>query len=697
MGASRASKGLMKRRRRIADDEGEEEGSVAAVVEDDSLSDASAISDADDDADGEGSDGSESLSAANKRSDVGVVTNGHRKEPRQPPQQVPATSKNGLLTGTSRDTETMMNGLKIEADAEGNSVNFEDMAHVSADPESHQPKAADGQVSVTGTDKGRRDHEEYKKRRDEDPAFVPNRGVFFMHDHRSSAPGQNGFRPFGRGRGRGRGNGIFPHFGYVQLLTPRKYNSVTNASGRQTQSGPTDAPWAHDLHESIAQSDNLQPDQNQAPISQDRQRPPIAVTKTPLPNRSFSGSRHVGNAQIRILMHGMTEPIIFSAVPVHQHTRLPHHRPPLRRDKPVRISLPDTPIRYIFPATERSFIFIPRALRPNQQGFGRMRGRGSFGGGYGSFGALSSRRTSVYNGSGYSPSIAMSRRSSLAREVMADGVSSPGTGSFPRQPGVVMEAGKPVVRLPPSADQPFVPQAVAPTVNLPPSSTYAFPHNAAVPEGRSENLPMHHPKPERTVQVGDIDTPTTLEFNAPQPQQQQPFHQQVPQLSTYQPDLSSQFQHARNSSHPSQVGTPLQNIPDTAIHAQPFQPYPYSQQPGFYPQPYPPPVYFYPPVAQPGGPSSATAPSFVPGQQFYYPMPMAPAAQPQAPVPGAPIQTVAHESGGMVYYYNPAELAHNADAGAQFPQQGYAPPIGMGDMVPFYPPSNVYYPPPPQQ
>ena len=48
----------------------------------------------------------------------------------------------------------------------------------------------------------RREHEEYKKKRDADPAFVPNRGAFFMHDHRHAGPAANGFRPFGRGRGR---------------------------------------------------------------------------------------------------------------------------------------------------------------------------------------------------------------------------------------------------------------------------------------------------------------------------------------------------------------------------------------------------------------------------------------------------------------------------------------------------------------
>jgi hypothetical protein len=57
-------------------------------------------------------------------------------------------------------------------------------------------------------DRRRQEHEDYKKKRDEDPAFVPNRGSFFMHDHRHAGPAANGFRPFGRGRGRGGRGGM---------------------------------------------------------------------------------------------------------------------------------------------------------------------------------------------------------------------------------------------------------------------------------------------------------------------------------------------------------------------------------------------------------------------------------------------------------------------------------------------------------
>jgi len=43
----------------------------------------------------------------------------------------------------------------------------------------------------TFAERKRREHEEYKKNRDSKPAFIPNRGAFFMHDQRSAFLGQN--------------------------------------------------------------------------------------------------------------------------------------------------------------------------------------------------------------------------------------------------------------------------------------------------------------------------------------------------------------------------------------------------------------------------------------------------------------------------------------------------------------------------
>lgn len=378
-------------------------------------------------------------------------------------------------------------------------------------------------------------------------------------------------------------------------------------------------------------------------------------------------------------MAGMQDPIIFSAVPVSQHTRLPHHRPPLRRDKPVRISLPDLPPRYIFPAMERSFIFIPRALRPNQQSFGRGRGRGSFSG----YVAFSSRRTSAHGGSAYSPSVAMSRRSSLAREVSRDGIISP-AGSASNPLAANIELGKPVVRLPPPVEQTpgSTQQAMnvlnsAPVVNLPLPQAYPMPQKPTFRENRPAPIPMHQPRPQKTVSVADIESPASLSFHPPQQQLQQPFHQQVPtQVNSqmYPPDQPL-YPHSRHPSHPSQTsgGTPLSQIPERAIHAQPFQPYPYQQPPSFYPPPYPQPVYYYlPPNVVPTLGPSVGAPTFVPGQQYQYAVPVGPPALPADST--TPVGTVAHESNGMVYYYDSSQLPAGPEASSTYPPVGYAPP-----------------------
>ncbi|KAL9638934.1 MAG: hypothetical protein Q9164_001243 [Protoblastenia rupestris] len=688
MGAPRGRKPLIKSRRRV-DDDGEEEGDNV-VAEEDSLSEASIVSDGDDDADGEGSDNSETEPPQEHSGMVESQANGHNADTYISSDDHTSKNPPPPLPSTAGDTETMMNGLRISEDMESEEVHFDDLGRQGE----AQISAGDivSQSNDPAGDKRRREHDDYKRRRDADPAFVPNRGGFFMHDHRSTVPGQNGYRPIGRGRGRERGG----------------VGGAVPASNFSQPTGPADAPWAHDLHETVANPE-IKPVATRPSNSnvQGRQQVLNTPPSTRPPNRSFSKTTRIGNMQVRIFLTGMSEPIVFSGVPANSHTRLPHHRPPLRRDKPVRISIPDMPIRYIFPSTDRSFIFIPRALRPNQQGFGRARGRGSFGAGYGSFGPLSSRRTSLYAGSAYSPSVAMSRRSSLAREireVSTGDVMSLSQAMNSQQVTVSMETGKPVVRLPPAVAQAQQQQTASgvPTVTLPQASTYPLPQRPTFHENRPEDLPMHHPKPERSLQVAHIESPAALGFNPPAPQQQ-PFHQQVPLQVASQPFQQPplQYPHSRHPSHPSQAsgGTPLPQMSEAAIHAQPFQPYAYPPPQGFYPQQYPQPMYFYPPPDQGAG-SPAAAPAFVPGQQYFYPMTM-PQAPPPPPPPPPPSQaegtaTVAHEAGGMVYYYNPSELAASTESSATYPPT-YAPAhvSGMEGMMqaPFYPQSQIYYTP----
>ena len=445
----------------------------------------------------------------------------------------------------------------------------------------------------------------------------------------------------------------------------------------------------------------------------------------------------MANVQVRIFLPGMGDPIIFSAVPVRQHTKLPNHRPPLRRDKPVRISLPDKSPRYIFPSTDKSFIFIPRALRPHQQGFGRGKAKGPLS----AHGAFSSRRTSLYGGSINGSSIVPSRRSSLALEIARDGVISPSGSALSRPPLPGNEVVKPIVRLPQGlqhtpdyGQMSFVP--VPDAGNTMTNANYNFPSRPELRETWSKQIPMHQPRPQKAVSVAGIEPPASQSFHIPQTQEQQPFHQQMPSdlqglsagaVNAY----SGSFAHNRQVSYISQAGsagTPLSNIPERAIHAPAFQPvhqtsyaehYPTQMATLYYPHPIPPeaagqrPIQQYPNNVAVASPA-IMAPVFVPGTQAgTYVMPSGTSTVP--PVSGnittssnhdlahvhteaAPQSTgmVAHESNGMVYYYDPSQVYqsmegyHPQNTPAQF---AYTFPSEFGGLMAAPSPgSNYYYP-----
>ncbi len=185
------------RRRRLDD---EDENRSVATLADDSQTDPSVLSDAGEDADADNSDLSEVDSAPSltqaktKRKENGIRDAKPQRETdhRQPS---PPIARSDAAFAASKETDIMMNGLNL-ADAGKNAeeVDFE-TGHAVAEP-------AQSRTETLG-ERRRREHEEYKKKRDSDPSFTPNRGAFFMHDQRHSAV-QNGFRP-GGGRGRGRG------------------------------------------------------------------------------------------------------------------------------------------------------------------------------------------------------------------------------------------------------------------------------------------------------------------------------------------------------------------------------------------------------------------------------------------------------------------------------------------------------------
>lgn len=220
MGAPRRKNPLITSRRRV-DDEGEdEEGSIPNGLDDDSLSEGSAMSDADEDADAEASEASDVESMERKNTKVGPSMNGHTQGPGDQTDKPSLLAVKSPLALVMHDTEAMMNGLKFAEDGVGqDEVHFDEMGNQSH-AELVIQATVDNQVETvvgdTTGEKRRREHEEYKRKRDTDPAFVPNRGGFFMHDHRSALPGHNGFRPFLKGRGRGRGtvDGSSPTFRY---------------------------------------------------------------------------------------------------------------------------------------------------------------------------------------------------------------------------------------------------------------------------------------------------------------------------------------------------------------------------------------------------------------------------------------------------------------------------------------------------
>ncbi|KAF2706434.1 hypothetical protein K504DRAFT_386509 [Pleomassaria siparia CBS 279.74] len=686
-------------RRRRLDDEGDDM-SVATEVADDSQSDISIPSDVDENADADNSDlsdvdSSPSLTGA-KSKRKGNAPQDAKSRPQIATRRIPSPpiARSDAVFTVSRDTDMMINGLKISDKAAD-----DELVDLETGPPAVELVPSAGVApnrQETFAERKRREHEEYKKKRDADPAFIPNRGAFFMHDQRNQHGQNGGFRQFSvRGSARGRGGGVGGPYAPVHL--------------RAGASEATDSPWQHDLHETLINpASQVRTPQLQAAAAppngplQSAQNHESRVQAAPAakapPPRNFSTTTHTHNALVRVCLPNMKAPIHFQNVPIKQHTRLPNHRPPLRRDKPVRISLPPATPRYIFPTVERSFIFIPRALRPNQQGFGRGRGRGfgSFGGGF------SSRRTSAYGGSVYSPSVAMSRRSSMAREMGREGLVSP-AGSMMSRPGGFVDPSRPVVRLPPGGPKlPNGPPVFPPHTQYPQQS-YPLPQKPTFRENWQGQLPMQHPRPQKTVSVAGIESPASMTFNPPQQQEQQPFHQQVPaHINNNGPpaEQPQYYPHTRQLSYPSQAstGTPLSNIPERAIHAPAFQPY--QQQPAYQPQTFGmPPGYYYPqngPQPQflpPGGMVPMFVPSAQPGG---YGIPMAAPPPPTAPAPSVQNNTVAYESNGMTFYMpaDPAQLPAPVYTGPpveNYPQASYAVP-GMGGMMTPSPEGAYYYP-----
>lgn len=207
--------------RRRVEDEGEDEGGPETLdaLDDDSITEGSVVSDenhhADDSDTSNVDEASPTSPVVKKASGRGPGKAGVRRGP----AAAGANDSNSQATSAVAEVAALPEGFSISEAPE-----------VAPDNEAAVPTSKPGgPVVVSSTsvqsqeppfERRRREHEEYRKKRDEDPAFVPNRGAFFMHDHRHAGPAANGFRPFGRGAlrgGRGRGGrGFVGPFAPVQ-------------------------------------------------------------------------------------------------------------------------------------------------------------------------------------------------------------------------------------------------------------------------------------------------------------------------------------------------------------------------------------------------------------------------------------------------------------------------------------------------
>lgn len=579
----RKRRSLLARRRRH-DDEGEDDGSAVGDVQEYATTEGSLTSGPEDDIDLSGESADEGLAQS-----MPLPTKSHSQD------QSKKHSKDPVFQITA-DTEAMLNGLKLSETIEHEELHFDDTISQEMPRSKSQPIESTKHKSAI------------------QPPPPSTRKGYFLHDDRTGNQ-PNTLQPSYKGRNR-----MFSNFSNKGYASTSKSGEMTNPhqySAPEQLESDTSKQWAHDLHETINKPEPL---------------PPVAAPTLPVvkvadvPNRDFSTTTILGNVIIQVSLPGVERKTNFNVVKKH-YTLLPQHRPPLRRDKPVRISIPDEHARYIFPSTDRSFIFIPRALRPNQQS-ARGRGRGSFHG---------SRRTSMYAASAYTPSIIMSRKSSITASGPGSGIHTP--IGMPLPSSQLSTAQRPVVRMP---DQSIFPATV--------NTEVFMGEDAAIIHSPPNDLNLEHPRPKKTISVGDIESPS---IQAPQQQSQVPFHQQMPSTMNFS-ELQQKM--AQN--------TPLTNIPEGAVYAQPFQPYLASHHPGFYGMHYPTQMMM-PMSDNMGYPIGTGGPVLGPQQ---------------APLPDQVQRSgpVAHETNGMVYYYDPSQQA--------MPQFS-APMMGMMQSSPyFYPP-----------
>lgn len=206
MPATRRKNLLVSRRRRQED--GEEDDSVAGDLQDDSMSEGSALSNGDDDdpeAEGSNSSGDEHEPVNTFSKTTKSLEQPAEEENKHVPKVLDSQTSTGPLEPNAAADALPHGVAAVPKLSEPEDLHFEDLAisqeeGATTANEAMVPRAPRHE---TASQRSRREHQEYIKQRDANPAFVPTRGGFFLHDDRNSRPSGPNPRPFGRGRGRG--------------------------------------------------------------------------------------------------------------------------------------------------------------------------------------------------------------------------------------------------------------------------------------------------------------------------------------------------------------------------------------------------------------------------------------------------------------------------------------------------------------
>ena len=580
------------------------------------------------------------------------------------------------------DTSVMLNGFKditttvegdgderdaqqaIQFDELDDSVSFEPRARA-AETTTHgedRPRSSPSSVRGRGGPRGRRetywqrrnrDKEEYKKKL-EDPTFTPYVGEFFMHDSRGKRqfdslnhqPG-NGGGPRGRGRGRGGRGGsihareeqvrnhvqeepVWAHDGFEEFFEAPQKIQPPQAPSKPSQTKSKNKPSSVGRQTPQQNGPNIPTEQPQQPQQLSKPSEPQASPAPKPPRQNVEElTSSVFTINISLPNNG-TNPIVKQVKLTSYVGRVPYQKP-LRGDRPVRISsIPGAGNREIYPSKERSW--LPYFLKNAAAAHAAQTSEG-----------VRSRGGSVASASG-----------APAKANTNTGTATP--GKIPAS-AVYAQSFTPQSQLEDEEDKPTKIK-----VNLP---VVAMRSSASPAVSDSSSLHVHHPRPTKHINIADIDDSSA----------------RLKALLNPQTSSSPSHSHERTSSA---------QLPETAVHAAPFQPsqfVPQQQQPQqTQAPPFNPAIpYFYPPFnpMQPGY-SSATPP--------YFP--------PQQPQP----QPTRYETNGMVYYYTDPSLyyqpfqppltttqqsTHSSSSEAQEPAEQSDPSSSNAQPYYYYHPSQM--------